>query len=67
MLQLIAKGRTNKETAAEPGIGLQTVEKHCEHFMEKLDIHDNAGFTRYSTSCGSIESSVSLTISSGCD
>ena len=35
VLQLIAEGKSNKETAAELGIGIKTVEKHREHLMEK--------------------------------
>jgi DNA-binding NarL/FixJ family response regulator len=62
VLQLIAEGKANKETAAELGIGIKTVEKHREHLMVKLDIHDTAGLTRYAISAGIIESSVQLTI-----
>ena len=62
VLQLIAEGKANKETAVELGIGVKTVEKHREHLMEKLDIHDTAGLTRYAISAGIIESSVQLTI-----
>jgi len=62
VLQLIAEGNANKETASELGIGIKTVEKHREHLMEKLDIHDTAGLTRYAISTGIIESSVQLTI-----
>ncbi len=62
VLQLIAEGKANKETAAELGIGIKTVEKHREHLMEKLDIHDTAGLTRYAISAGIIESSVQVTI-----
>lgn len=62
VLQLIAEGKANKETAVELGIGMKTVEKHREHLMEKLDIHDTAGLTRYAISAGIIESSVQLTI-----
>jgi DNA-binding NarL/FixJ family response regulator len=62
VLQLIAEGKANKETAAELGIGMKTVEKHREHLMQKLDIHDTAGLTRYAISAGIIESSVQLTI-----
>lgn len=62
VLQLIAEGKANKETAGELGIGLKTVEKHREHLMEKLNIHDTAGLTRYAISAGIIESSVQLTI-----
>jgi DNA-binding NarL/FixJ family response regulator len=62
VLQLIAEGKANKETAAELGIGVKTVEKHREHLMQKLDIHDTAGLTRYAISTGIIESSVQPTI-----
>jgi DNA-binding NarL/FixJ family response regulator len=62
VLQLIAEGKANKQTAAELGIGVKTVEKHREHLMEKLDIHDTAGLTRYAISAGIIESSVQVTI-----
>ena len=62
VLQLIAEGKANKETAAELKIGIKTVEKHREHLMQKLDIHDTAGLTRYAISAGIIESSVQLTI-----
>jgi len=62
VLQLIAEGKANKETAAELGIRLKTVEKHREHLMEKLNIHDTAGLTRYAIGAGIIESSVQLTI-----
>jgi DNA-binding NarL/FixJ family response regulator len=62
ILQRIAEGKANKEAAAELGIGIKTVEKHREHVMQKLDIHDTAGLTRYAISAGIIESSVQLTI-----
>jgi len=62
VLQLIAEGKANKETAVELGVGIKTIEKHREHLMDKLDIHDTAGLTRYAISAGVIESSVQLTI-----
>jgi len=62
VLQLIAEGKPNKETAADLGISIKTVEKHRGHLMEKLDIHDTASLTRYAISAGIIESSVQLTI-----
>jgi len=62
VLQLIAEGKANKETADVLGIGIKTVEKHRQHLMEKLDIHDTAGLTRHAISAGVIESSVQLTI-----
>ena len=62
VLQLIAEGSANKQIASELGIGIKTVEKHREHLMQKLDIHDTAGLTRYAIGAGIIESSVQLTI-----
>ncbi|MEO7934102.1 MAG: response regulator transcription factor [Chthoniobacterales bacterium] len=62
VLQLIAEGKTNKATALELRIGIKTVEKHREHLMAKLDIHDTAGLTRYAISSGIIENSVQITI-----
>jgi DNA-binding NarL/FixJ family response regulator len=62
VLQLIAEGKANKETAAELGISAKTVEKHRNHLMQKLNIHDTAGLTRYAIGAGIIESSVQLTI-----
>jgi DNA-binding NarL/FixJ family response regulator len=62
VLQLIAEGKSNKESAAELGVGIKTIEKHREHLMRKLDIHDTAGLTRYAITTGIIENSVQLTI-----
>lgn len=62
VLQLIAEGKANKETAAELRISVKTVEKHRQKVMEKLNIHDTAGLTRYAIASGIIESSVQLTI-----
>lgn len=41
---------------------MKTVEKHREHLMKKLDIHDTAGLTRYAIAAGIIASSVQITI-----
>lgn len=62
VLQLIAEGKANKETASELAISIKTVEKHRQALMEKLNIHDTAGLTRYAIAAGIIESSVQLTI-----
>ena len=40
----------------------KTVEKHRQHLMDKLNIHDTAGLTRYAIAQGIIESSVQVTI-----
>jgi DNA-binding NarL/FixJ family response regulator len=55
VLQLIAEGKANKQTAAELRISIKTVEKHRQRLMTKLDIHDVAGLTRYAIAIGSIE------------
>ncbi|MCF7818584.1 MAG: response regulator transcription factor [Kiritimatiellales bacterium] len=62
VLQLIAEGEANKQIAGELGISIKTVEKHRDHLMQKLSIHDTAGLTRYAIETGVIESSVQLTI-----
>jgi len=62
VLQLVAEGSANKQVAAELGISIKTVEKHRQHLMDKLNIHDTAGLTRYAISNGVIESNVQLTI-----
>jgi DNA-binding NarL/FixJ family response regulator len=62
VLQRIAEGGANKQIAVELGISIKTVEKHRDHLMQKLNIHDTAGLTRYAISAGIIESSVQMTI-----
>jgi DNA-binding NarL/FixJ family response regulator len=62
VLQLIAEGEGNKQIAADLGISIKTVEKHRDHLMQKLDIHDTASLTRYAIEAGIIESSVQLTV-----
>ena len=58
ILQLIAEGKANKQTADELGISIKTVEKHRQNLMSKLEIHDTAGLTRYAIAAGLIESGV---------
>jgi DNA-binding NarL/FixJ family response regulator len=55
VLQLIAEGHANKQTADELGISIKTVEKHRQAVMNKLHIHDTAGLTRYAIAAGMIE------------
>jgi DNA-binding NarL/FixJ family response regulator len=62
VLQLVAEGSANKQIATELGISIKTVEKHRQHLMNKLNIHDTASLTRYAMAAGVIESSVQLTI-----
>lgn len=55
VLQLIAEGFSNKQIAAELAISIKTVEKHRQQVMNKLNIHDVAGLTRYAISKGLVE------------
>jgi DNA-binding NarL/FixJ family response regulator len=58
VLQLIAEGFSNKQIAAELSISIKTVEKHRQQVMNKLNIHDVAGLTRYAISKGMVERGV---------
>ena len=62
VLQMIAEGQANKQIAAALAISIKTVEKHRQHLMEKLKIHDTAGLTRYAIGAGIIESRTQSTI-----
>jgi len=55
VLQLIAEGRANKQIADELMISVKTVEKHRQEVMNKLDIHDVAGLTRYAVTRGIVQ------------
>jgi DNA-binding NarL/FixJ family response regulator len=56
VLQLVAEGMANKQIAGELKISIKTVEKHRQHLMDKLDIHETAGLTRYAIAQGVIQS-----------
>lgn len=62
VLQLITEGKANKQIAAELKISIKTVEKHRQSLMEKLNIHDTAGLTRYAIYMGIIENNIQVTI-----
>ena len=64
VLQLIAEGNSNKQIAAELFISIKTVEKHRQQVMDKLNIHDIAGLTRYAISMGVIESKAPVSMAS---
>ena len=57
VLQLVAEGLANKQIAAELAISIKTVEKHRQQAMNKLNIHDIAGLTRYAIGKGWVERS----------
>jgi DNA-binding NarL/FixJ family response regulator len=62
VLQLVAEGQANKQVAATLGISIKTVEKHRQHVMDKLNVHETAGLTRYAIAKGIIESGVQLKV-----
>ncbi|EEF61478.1 response regulator [Pedosphaera parvula] len=62
VLVLIAKGQPNKQMASELGISIKTIEKHRQQVMNKLNIHDIAGLTRYAISKGIIEQTPDLAV-----
>ncbi len=62
VLQLVAEGKANKETADLLHISIKTVEKHRHQVMRKLDLPNTASLTRYAIAHGIIESSVQVTI-----
>jgi DNA-binding NarL/FixJ family response regulator len=51
----IARGRTNKEIAAELGISHRTVETHRESLMRKLQIRTVAELTRFAIGAGIVQ------------
>ncbi len=55
ILQLVAEGAANKQMADLLHISIKTVEKHRQHLMDKLNIHETAGLTRYAIATGVIE------------
>ena len=56
VLQLIAEGKSNKQIASDLEISIKTVQKHRQEMMNKLNIHEIAGLTRYAISKGVVES-----------
>jgi len=55
VLSLVATGYSNKESASQLGISIKTIEKHRQQVMNKLNIHETAGLTRYAISKGIVE------------
>jgi len=52
VLGLIANGQCNKEIAYSLRLSIKTVEKHRQSVMDKLNIHEIAGLTRYAADKG---------------
>ncbi len=55
VLQLVAEGKTTKEISAILGVSVKTADAHRTRLMQKLDIHDIAGLTRYAIRQGLIQ------------
>jgi DNA-binding NarL/FixJ family response regulator len=55
VLQLIAEGLSNNRIGVELDISTKTVEKHRQQLMNKLNIHEIAGLTRYAIAKGVIK------------
>lgn len=56
ILQLIAEGHSTREIASLLQISSKTVETHRADLMQRLDIYDLAGLTRYAIRIGLIHS-----------
>jgi DNA-binding NarL/FixJ family response regulator len=56
VLQMVAEGHVNKQIASTLNLSIKTVEKHRQQLMDKLNIHDIAGLTRYAIAHGVVES-----------
>ena len=54
VLQLVAEGKTNKESAHLLNISAKTAETHRSRIMGKLNIHETAGLVRYAIRRGLI-------------
>lgn len=55
VLQLVAEGKTTKEIAAILHVSVKTADTHRTRLMQKLDIHDIAGLTRYAIRLGLVQ------------
>jgi DNA-binding NarL/FixJ family response regulator len=58
VVQLVAEGLANKQIASELALSIKTVQKYRQQVMDKLNIHETAGLTRYAISRGIIESNL---------
>jgi DNA-binding NarL/FixJ family response regulator len=58
VVQLVAEGQANKQIAAELSLSIKTVEKYRQQVMDKLNIHETAGLTRYAISKGIVENNL---------
>lgn len=54
-LRYLASGLSRKAIARTMDISHKTVEQHCQHLMQKLDIHDRVGLARFAIREGLLE------------
>jgi DNA-binding NarL/FixJ family response regulator len=47
ILQLLAEGKTIKETASDLNLSIKTIETHKQHIMDKINLHTIAELTKY--------------------
>jgi len=55
MLTYLARGYSRKEMARLAGISVKTVEQHCGHVSDKLDIHDRVELARFAIREGLVQ------------
>jgi len=55
VLQLVTEGRSTREIAERPHLSVKTVETHRAQLMQRLEIFDVAGLTRYALRIGLID------------
>jgi len=56
ILHLIARGFATREIASQLHVSTKTVESHRAQLMQRLNIHDVAGLTRYAIRTGLVQS-----------
>lgn len=55
VLTMIVDGKTNKEAAAQLGLGVRTIETHRERLMRKLKVRNSAQLTKYAVENGLVD------------
>lgn len=55
VLQLIAEGRSTREISERLHLSMKTIETHRSHLMQRLEIFDVAGLTRYALRNGLVD------------
>ncbi|MHC4376947.1 MAG: response regulator [Planctomycetota bacterium] len=55
IFKLVAEGLSHQEVARRLELAVKTVQNHSRHVMDKLDIHDRVGLTRFAIREGLIQ------------